>query len=560
MNIDDFLDNVSGEAYSQPETAKQASSSSQKSSRSQVSAEVVSDETFSTVVSFSQYGWDGAVTDVVNRISQSIANDDYSAALDLYMQLKELPSIIVESDMRTQEKLKEEILKAHERILSHMKEQEKKHSSSSEKIKQLILLAFEELSEGREEVASGLYVKACQLYGQLPTEFKERNVKLHYDLLKVYFKIKEHHDYKEHEMHQNFLKTFNEEYQHAIDILQSDVLGSKQIHDILHDKVAILPNEEVQLKSKLLERLVRLRTQISYQEHKLALVHNTDAVSDKVAKAQSQVASSQSASSPSVKQNSNVNSASGATQSQAIPSFRDIAKGTGSSASSAFAQPVTATQTSQATAAAIKSHTAHESRSVTSSSQPLSATQSQIMRQSKGVSSESSDNSLQKVPLQFAGTQSEYAYDGIADSELEAEMQSKKYRGVAFSPQVSQSQYASQSQDGDYSDEDIDASDIQRKIRDVFKGGTFSKSITPLPPSKIIAQTQAAQSAGMVVSSPIADSDIDTIMSRESSEIIQKLRSLNKKDVKPQSSERLDDLQVRAEKIKQKLRDLHGDM
>jgi hypothetical protein len=592
MNIDDFLDSVEGN-----------SSTSQSTSQTPV---VVRDDTpnnsqsavdpITSKLTFAQYGWDGAVTDVSTRISQCIASGNYSTALDFYMQLKELPSLIVEADMRTQERLKEEILKAHEQILSHMKEQETKHTSSSEKIKQLILLSFEELTQGREEVASGLYVKACQLYGQLPTEFKERNVKLHYDLLKVYFKIKEFHDIHEHQVHEQFLRTFNAEYQRALDVMQQDLGASKEIQQVLHDKVLLLPNEEVQLKSKLLERLVRLRTQISYQEHRLALVHNTDAVNAKVAAG---LSTASKASAPSASKKPDVTIS---TQVQRAP--RNDSKDTGSAISHSQNQQADKPEVAPVSQNEIPSF-AQIGGSMVGNGKVVSQSQSHNFEKSAGVQplahrptqmhhnnqpergshSVQRDEEVPMVPLQFAGTQSDYdqyAYDShyaqnpqrsqsadyvdSHDSDFEAELASRKYRGFAPSVPTRQTQGREEilstspsSYASTYADED-EVSDVQRRIRDVFKSGTFAKSISPLPPSKIIAQTQAAQSAGMVVSSPIADDDIDTIMSQESAEVIQKLRSLSRKQTQVVPVERLDDLQLRAEKIKQKLRDLHGDM
>jgi hypothetical protein len=577
MNIDDFLDSVQGDILIEdpnpntPATAKYTASAAVSS----------------TLEKQQPYGWDGAVDDLVLAISKSIAQGNYSDALDTYMQLKELPSVIIETDMKTQDRLKEEILKAHEKILAHMKEQEKKHSSASEKIKQLIVLALEELGEGRDEVASGLYVKACQFYSQLPSEFKERNVKLHYDLLKIYFKIKEYHDYKEHQMHQTFLQTFNEEYQSALSLLQSDIKQAKVLHDELHEKVLLLPNEEVQLKSKLLERLVQLRTQISYQEHKIGVVNSDVASGPSSPKSPALASSSSSSSSPAV---TSTNPSSTSSTSLFKSKVSDASRST-QSVKPEYVQKSSATvQPSRVSISAAIGET-RRPESLTSSKTGVTAASPQsqsIPRNHTNSESRTLKNSqitdvgLQKVPLQFAGNNSELSQaELLTDEEFEDEMQRRHYLS---SPTISQSanmqnmrasQLQSrplQSQVNDTSvdssaygddvtgDDDTDASQIQRRIREVFSKSDFNKKMTPLPPSKIFAQTQNAVSMGAKPADIdiLDDSELDSIMSRESSEIIQKLRSLNKHDTRATADDKLDDLHVRAETIKQKLRDLHG--
>lgn len=250
MNIDEFLDRA------------------EESSSSNTQNKVSSPKQYSQESTSNYSSWGDQVQHLTSQINEAIADDDYNTALAKYMELKELPTKIVETDLKIQEHLQEELNSAHAKLTHHMEAQQKKHEETSNEIKQLVALAYEELANGNEVTASNLYGKACGTFNQLPKEFRERNSRAHYDILKLYFSIKEFHDKHLYEEQQHFVDSFNASYKKALGALQSKEYDAVvQIHDVLHDKVLTLPNEEVRLKAELLDRLVGLKNRVAYETH-----------------------------------------------------------------------------------------------------------------------------------------------------------------------------------------------------------------------------------------------------------------------------------------------------
>ena len=228
MNIDDFLDKVDGDEFTKKnsESPSDGNTSAQSKSLKTDQSSPVSDEELNLLNESVPQGWDDKVNALVAVINASIAHDNYDMAIQRYLELKELPSKIIESDLQTQATLKEELRVVNDKLTSHMQEIEAKHSEQTSQLKTLISMALSELHSGKSSVASNLYLKSCNLYNKLPPEFKARNVKLHYDLLKLYYAIKEAHDANENANQSNFFQTFAHRYNESLKLVHTDVVAA----------------------------------------------------------------------------------------------------------------------------------------------------------------------------------------------------------------------------------------------------------------------------------------------------------------------------------------------